>query len=272
MDLQILEKYEIKVDIKVLSSYLDLDELFLMARQYKDQDTLNKLTYIKTNYEEISGLKAELDILINSEIGHLFDCSKEYIDLDKARQENAVVYFCLSPLQFPHYANMLGKLIINDLKAVAASKIAKADNTYTFCILDEFSIFADEQVINLINQGRSAGFCTFLATQSLADLSKYQGEVLLEQIISNCNNYIFQRQNNPKDANLISNIIGEYSKYEVEHFLQEDKQSHTVKQNKDFRVSPDEVKYLAKGYGFYLGKNEGKLCLFKARFSDISKQ
>jgi type IV secretory pathway TraG/TraD family ATPase VirD4 len=269
--LQILQKYEIPLDLKVLSKYLDLTELFLMARQFKDQDSLNKLSYIKENYQEISGLKAEFDILVNSEIGHLFDCSNEYIDLNKAREENAVVYFCLSPLQFPHYANMLGKLIINDLKSIASTKISQKDNSYTFCILDEFSIFADEQVVNLINQGRSAGFCTFLATQSLADLSKFKGEVLLEQIISNCNNYIFQRQNNPKDANLIANIIGEYTKYNVEHLINEQNISHKINLTKDFRVSPDEVKYLPQGYGYYLGKNEGKLCLFKSRFSEINK-
>lgn len=53
--------------------------------------------------------------------------------------------------------------------------------------------FAGDQVINLINQGRSAGIHAILSTQSLTDIVRNGDEALLGQVLSNCNNFIIQR-------------------------------------------------------------------------------
>ena len=108
-----------------------------------------------------------------------------------------------------------GKLIINDIKSLLASSLTQAEKIKLYTILDEFSIFASDKIVNLVNQGRSAGVDAVLSTQSLSDILRKGDEALLGQILNNTNNYIIQRQNNPKDAEVLANLIGTESVFEV---------------------------------------------------------
>ena len=117
------------------------------------------------------------------------------------------MYFCLQPLAFPAYASTLGKLVINDLKSLVASQLKQQTKTNMLTIFDEFSVFAGDQVINLINQGRGAGVHAILATQSLSDIEIKGGKALLGQVLNNCNNYIIQRQNYPADTEMLTKIM-----------------------------------------------------------------
>ena len=89
-----------------------------------------------------------------------------------------------------------------------AGNITRGKKDIIYTIFDEFSVFAGDQIVNLINQGREAGVCAVLATQSLSDISVVGGQALVGQILNNCNNYIIQRQNNPNDASVLADIIG----------------------------------------------------------------
>ena len=68
-------------------------------------------------------------------------------------------------------------------------------------------------------------------------------EALLGQILNNTNNYIIQRQNNPNDAEVLSNLIGTEPCFEVTSQLSV-KQGGTrlgsVKQTREFIIHPDE--------------------------------
>jgi conjugal transfer pilus assembly protein TraD len=77
-----------------------------------------------------------------------------------------------------------------------AAQLQKAHKPKVMMIFDEFSVFAGDQVVNLINQGRSAGVHAVLATQSLADIQKKGGGALLGQILNNTNNYRLCRKFN----------------------------------------------------------------------------
>ncbi|MFQ5469927.1 MAG: TraM recognition domain-containing protein [Gammaproteobacteria bacterium] len=123
---------------------------------------------------------------IQSKIGSLFDTKGntsegEVLTPEKGCKENAVMFFSLQPLAFPAYADTIGKLIINDIKSYAASQLTAGTATPMYVILDEFSIFAGDQVINLINQGREAGIHALLSTQSLSDLEQAKGKPGIEQ-------------------------------------------------------------------------------------------
>lgn len=62
---------------------------------------------------------------------------------------------------------MLGELVIDDLKA--AIDRSSSDYKRVFMIFDEFSVFAGEQVLNLVNIGRGKGMHAVFGTQGLAD-------------------------------------------------------------------------------------------------------
>ncbi len=226
--------------------------------------------------KQISSLIAEIENMANSEIGHLFNCQgagqDKVLTLTKALEENAVVYFCLKPLAFPAYASSLGKLIINDLKALASTQLEKSEKKTIYTIFDEFSVFAGDQIINLINQGRSAGIHAILSTQSLADILSNGDEALLGQTLSNCNNYIIQRQNYPQDAEHLANIIGTSDQFQVTS--QVDMRIGTtgagsVRATKEFIVHPDKIKRLEQGEGIVVNKHKFNVQYAQFRQSNI---
>lgn len=228
---------------------------------------MDKLIRLENNKKDISGLVAEIDNLINSEIGHLFDCSRgTVITLEKAYKEKAIVYFCLSPLAFPGYANTLGKLIINDLKSLMANNITHGYTDQIYTIFDEFSVFAGDQIVNLINQGRSSGVCAVLATQSLSDISAVGGQSLVGQILNNCNNYIIHRQNNPMDPNILADIIGTKDAYKyTKTLLSNNTQSDSISKTKEYIVHPEDIKMFKKGYAVVVNKTQSSSHIVKIR-------
>jgi type IV secretory pathway TraG/TraD family ATPase VirD4 len=183
--------------------------------------------------------------------------------LEEALAENAVVYFCLQPLKFPAYAECLGKLIINDIKALASSQLERSEKQKIYTIFDEFSVFAGDQIVNLINQGRSAGIHAILATQSLSDIQKKGGDPLVGQVLNNCNNYLILRQNHHVDAEQLAQVIGTTDAYQIT--TQIDQQARggagTVRQTKEFIVHPDEIKRLGIGKLIFVSKQVFKIRL-----------
>lgn len=260
---RIIEKAHISLDLHSLAKYLAPESLYQLARQIGDATLVKDIEKLEENRRDINSLIAEIENIAESEIGHLFDCSVgKVITLDKALSENAVVYFCLQPLAFPAYAETLGKLIINDIKSLVASLLAQSVKIKLFTIFDEFSIFAGDQIVNLINQGRGAGVHAVLSTQSLSDIVRKGDEALLGQILNNTNNYIIQRQNNPNDAEVLSNLIGTEPCFEVTSQLSVNQGGTglgSVKQTREFIIHPDEIKRLMLGQAILVNKQAFKV-------------
>jgi type IV secretory pathway TraG/TraD family ATPase VirD4 len=76
-----------------------------------------------------------------------------------------------------------------------------------FTVFDEFSVFAGEQVLNLMNMGREKGVHAIFGTQGLADLRKVD-PVFLSQIMNCANTLLFHRLNDHDSAESIANWIG----------------------------------------------------------------
>lgn len=266
---QILEKANITTDLVQLAKYMELPTLRELLQSTKDPKLQNAFKRLAEKADDISSLKAEIENLVNSEVGHLFDCRQgEVLSLPGALEENAVIYFCLQPLAFPAYANCLGKLIINDIKAMAASSLVKADKKVIYTIFDEFSVFAGDQIVNLINQGRGAGIHAILSTQSLSDISRVGGEAFVGQVLNNCNNYLIQRQNNPTDAETLAKVVGTNDQFQFTSTISTGASGSTagsVKSVKEYLIHPDDIKRLGLGEGYYINKQRFELTKLRFR-------
>ena len=266
---KILAKANMTLDLHSLAKHLAPESLYQLARQLGDTSLVKDIEKLEEKKRDISSLIAEIENIAESEIGHLFDCSSgNVITLDKAFSEKAVVYFCLQPLAFPAYAETLGKLIINDIKSLLASLLTQAEKIKLYTIFDEFSIFAGDQIVNLVNQGRGAGVHALLSTQSLSDILRKGDEALLGQILNNTNNYIIQRQNNPNDAEVLANLIGTESVFEVTAQLSAEQGSTglgSVKQTREFIIHPDEIKRLTLGEAIFVNKQKFKVQKIRLR-------
>jgi conjugal transfer pilus assembly protein TraD len=253
--LRVLLKSGKAFDLKMIASCLNYDTLLNMVHELNDEDLFNQVNEL-ANYEskELRGLQAHLKILINSELGNFFVKNENTFSLPQVINENAVVYFALPALRFPSFSTVLGKLIINDLKAVI-DRYSNQDNR-VFMVFDEFSVFAGDQVMNLVNMGRGKGVHAVFGTQGLGDLEKVNA-TFKDQVLNCVNTIICHRLNDQNSAEGISNWVG------TEHAMaftaqisdaSSDKKG-SVRWGKEFIVHPDAIKQgLQTGEAFYVTK------------------
>lgn len=230
-------------DLKRVVECLNHQELEALARTTGSEEMTNRVgSLAKYERKDITGLQAHLNLLIHSELGHYFLIDDKTFTLPQVISENAVVYFALPALRFPSFSKVLGKLVINDLKA--AIDRTNTDNRRVFMIFDEFSVFAGEQVLNLVNMGRGKGVHAIFGTQGLADLDRVDAG-FKSQVMNCANTIICHRLNDQESAESITSWIGTQDAFTVSAQYnpnQADAGVGTIGHTKEFIVHPDQIK------------------------------
>jgi type IV secretory pathway TraG/TraD family ATPase VirD4 len=253
--LEVLIKLGRTIDLKTVSNCLDFENLVAYIREANDKGLAEKVKQLQHyKREALTGLQAHFNVLINSELGQYLASDSQAFNLNAIIENKAVAYFALPALKFPSFAKMVGKLIINDIKTAIEPLESK---TPIFIIFDEFSVFAGEQVLNLINMGRGKGVHAILGTQGLADLKKVNSE--FESQLLNCvNTVICHRLNHQECAETIAKWIGTQDSYDITAQINLDQNQSrlgSATKNKAFHVHPDEIKqHLKTGEAIYVSK------------------
>lgn len=243
-------------DMKRVVECLNHDELLDLAREIENEALLKRVVALESyDRKDITGLQAHLNLLIHSELGQFFSKSENLFTLQQAIAEDAVVYFALPALRFPSFSKVLGKLVINDLKAVIDRP--NSDHKRIFMVFDEFSVFAGEQVLNLVNMGRGKGVHAVFGTQGLADLNKVD-ENFKNQILNCANTLICHRLNDQESAETISAWMGTRDTFTVTAQIDgrhSDSVLGTVRADKGYIIHPESIKQaLRTGEAFYASK------------------
>ena len=223
----------------------------------------------------IEGLRADIAFLVNSSLGVLFDTQRairegrKVLNLETARRENAVVYFVLPPLLFQNAAPAIGQLVINDLKSVATTS-----RSPWMMLFDEFSVFSTINVLQLINMGRTFGVCAVLSTQSLADFdagAPELGSAFGRQVRGSINTFIIHQVNDPDDAENLARIVGTSTDVELTAQMENEKFTGgaSARSVRQFRVHPDDLKFLGTGEAIIINKNNGSVSRIAVRKSAI---
>lgn len=250
--LTLFEKAYGKYDLYSCISSLAPGNLEMLARKLNAPSSVTEYL-ADIDKKAISGLIDRLTLIIESQIGYLFSEEPENtISLAEAIASKNIVLFSLDSLAYPLYAKLLGRLVINDLKAVASGR---RNTSLVMTIYDEFNVFASRNVIDLVNKSRSKGFAALIATQSLADLDVVDS-ALKNQIIQNCNTLIIQRQNDAKDAEELSKIIGTEDAWVMTHQVDNsgDTGLGSIRFVKEFIIHPDQIKRLEVGQAVIVRK------------------
>ncbi|MCB9995152.1 MAG: DUF853 family protein [Rhodospirillales bacterium] len=278
---KIMEQCGIACNLVSLSQHLDFKRLKALIREHEAhlpdaQALMDELLGQQEASEHISSVIAEIRNFTASEIGALFKIEegKETLTLQDILEKGEIAYFCLPALEFPSMAQTLGRLIINDLKATMAQQLTTGGPKKLYAIFDEFSVFAGEQVLNVINMGRSAGIHAVLSTQSLSDIAsgrKENADHFINQVVGNCNNFILHRQNSADDAEKLASIIGTTNQLEYTAQVSQAGPTHmgTVRRTRGFIAHPDEIKALQTGEAFFFTKERNRISKMKARMSRI---
>lgn len=278
---KVMEACKIPCNMISLAENLDLKKLKALVRENEKnipnaQSLMNELNNQKAAADNIESLMAEIRNFTASEIGSLFKIEEEkpVLTLAQVIETNGIAYFCLPALEFPSMSQTLGRLIINDLKATMAQELMKGNHKKVYVVFDEFSIFAGEQVLNVINMGRSAGIHAVLSTQSLSDIAsgrKENADHFINQVVANCNNFILHRQNSAEDAEQLAAMIGTRKTLEYTAQVNQIGSANmgTVRSTRGFVAHPDEIKSLKTGEAFFFSKESNKISRIKTRNSRI---
>ena len=253
---EVLIKSNEPFDLKTVVNCLDYEELAVKVRGIDDNQLKSRVMRLESyNRKDIMGLQAHLNLLIHSELGHYFEKGKNgenTFSLSDVIRENGVVYFALPALRFPGFSKVLGKLVINDIKAV----IDRVCHDRIFTVFDEFSVFAGDQVLNLVNMGRGKGVHAIFGTQGLADLEKID-KSFSNQVLNCVNTIICHRLNDHTSAEAVSSWIGTKDGFDITAQISDGQGSGmgSVRRNKEFIVHPDVIKQdLQQGEAFYITK------------------
>ena len=117
----------------------------------------------------VSGLKFRLGALVQGSFGPLFAVAKT-LDWDAVFQTPTVVYVSLPVTAASEDVELLGRVIIQDLKQACGRRLRGASDSLapTLIAIDEFAALKDaKQIIDLLLQARQAKLPLVLSTQLL---------------------------------------------------------------------------------------------------------
>lgn len=156
-----------------------------------------------------SGLTTALSHFAFGETSQLFNSEMPEITLEKALNENLIVYFQLPVLLSPFLGKATGKMILQSLQSSVANRhrSQKGNPNFFSVFLDDFSEYLYPGFVTILNKSRSANVGIVFAHQALGDI-KVLGDAVANSILTNANLKVFMRGNDPESAEYFSSVIG----------------------------------------------------------------
>ena len=140
-----------------------------------------------------------------------FEDEREIWTIEKVIRQKAVLHIGLDSLSNSIVAKAIASMILADVSAVCGSIYNFYDSPpEVVLIIDEIAEAINEQVIQILNKGRGAGFKAFVAFQTRADLEAKLGNAAkMLQVLGNLNNQIILRLEDTDTAEWFSKKVGD---------------------------------------------------------------
>lgn len=177
--------YQNKVAQKYRNSSIDsMCSMYFEKRRVLEQSTANLLANLaKVTSGELAELLSPSD---NND-------SRPSFDMESIIKTNKVLMIGTDSLSDRIVSSAIGKMILADSAAVAASRynFGEDEDKVINLFVDEASEMLCEPLIQMINKARGARFRLWVATQTISDLVAELGsEAKADQIIASTNNFI----------------------------------------------------------------------------------
>jgi len=236
------------IDLPLLNQVFNIEFINNLVSQIGEKANFMLPILAEADEKAINGFASRLKTISESELGDLFidTQSPDVIDLWESIENNDVVFFSMDSLKYSVYAQMLGRLVIADLKTVAPRFAGKGKSIYT--VFDEFNVFASEIIVNLINKTRSYGFRNIMGTQELADMIIGGDDKLLRQIWGNTNVKICLRQDVVSSQEELSKGVGTKDIYKPTISIGKSSESDDVNRSQSLTLE-EEFYYKSREFG-----------------------
>ena len=154
----------------------------------------------------------EVGKILSPDINDIHD-TREIWDTKTIIEKDAVLYVGMDSLSNSEVAKAINSMILAEVASVAGeiyNFVEEEDRKTIFVIIDEVAEAINEQVIQILNKGRGAGFRAFVALQTIKDLeAKLQSPAKMLQVLGNLNNQIVLRLEDVETVKWIVEKIGE---------------------------------------------------------------
>jgi len=208
-------------------------------------------------FENAAVLRLAISGLLEKELGKLFEEKEGGLDLIQISDNKEALFISFDGLIYDKYIKHIARFIILDLNyLVSYRNRQKMKNQPLLAVYDEFSVYANDKIVDTVNKSRSGGFHCIIATQTLADLRKVDPE-LASQIVGNTNTYAIGQTNNPDEVEGWANTFGTYKDIDVTTVTEKQEGSFrridrkgdkgTVRHVQKYKITPDEIRALRTG-------------------------
>ncbi|HAQ6470671.1 TPA: DUF853 family protein [Enterococcus faecium] len=211
-------------------------------------------------YATSEALQNNINMLLDSELGQLFDTSEHQniLSFQQIVRQKDIVDVSLNGLIYKEYIRTLAQMLVGDINYYLSEMYQMNHQKELIVLFDEPSSYLNETFIDLVNKGRGAGMHAIFSPQTMADIAKL-GDKLQEQLVGNVNTLIIGKTNEPGEAEYWSNMIGTYEDIELTTMTEQEEgysdvgkidwagQRGTKRNVNKFKISPDRIKELRKG-------------------------
>jgi hypothetical protein len=195
-----------------------------------------------------AGMRSRLGALLQGMYGQvLTPINDPPLDLDAAFTGNSITYISLPALEGSEDVELMARVIAQDIKQVAAHRIARGETGYALLILDEFAALREaEQLTDLLLQAREARICCVISTQFLPNAND---ALPLRHALQSAGLFI-SHQCSAEDSESVAAVFGTRKTVEVTN--QVDYQTGTSEKGSmrhvdEYRVNPNELRDLPRG-------------------------
>ncbi len=229
--------------VKILENSGYLATLDQVTAKFSDED------------KELRGLKAELELLERTPFAAKMETSYSILDI---YNENKVFLLSLDDDSYPLMSKALGKILLNDLKALSGyiqGHIQKKDRKPISLVVDEIAAFISNEFLNFLSKTRSANIRAFMATQSVIGDFLELGEHIIKRIMDNTSLKVFMAAGDPDSAEYMANTIGTREVWKETKQIEGDITPEStgmgsLRAANEYLVSPNMIKRLQAGEGF----------------------
>lgn len=157
-----------------------------------------------------------------------------------------LTYISLPALEAAEDVELMARVLAQDIKQVAAARIARGETGYALLVLDEFAGLREaSQLDDLLLQSREARICCVVSTQFLPNLNDAPG--LRQALLSTG---LFISQISPEDADIVAGLFGTKKAIEVTHqvdYAIGTFEKGSMRRVDEYRVHPNELRDLTRG-------------------------
>jgi len=200
-----------------------------------------------------AGMRGRFGALLEGMYGQLFtvdtdDGPDRFLDMSDALADGGgLTYISLPAMEAAEDVELMARVLAQDIKQVAAARIARGETRYALLVLDEFAGLREATQLNdLLLQAREARICCAVCSQFLPNLM--EAPVLRHALLSA--GMFISHQCSSEDAETIAGLFG--TQKAVEMTSQVDyatgaSEKGSMRHVDEYRVHPNELRDLTRG-------------------------